>query len=98
MNGETTPKITTKTSGWHWVDVRKAGCTKRDSAFIKFHYDPVTDLPEEITACAGDEVIVTAKSNEGDYTWSNGVRSNELVTEEGGKFWLTVKNELCSVI
>jgi gliding motility-associated-like protein len=98
MNGETTPKITTKTSGWHWVDVRKAGCTKRDSAFIKFHYDPVTDLPEEITACAGDEVIVTAKSNEGEYTWSNGVKSNELVTEDGGEFWLTVKNELCSVI
>ncbi|MCZ8327784.1 MAG: gliding motility-associated C-terminal domain-containing protein [Cyclobacteriaceae bacterium] len=97
MNGETTPKITTATSGWHWVEVRKAGCTKRDSAFVKFHYEPITNLPEEVTACAGDEVLLTAKTNEGEYTWSDGTKSNELITKDEGEFWLTVENELCSI-
>ena len=71
--GATGSSLEVRTSGKYWVEVTNSiGCTTRDEVTVEVRTEPEFTLPQELTACYGEQISVDAMTPGATYLWSTG--------------------------
>ena len=95
-NGETTRRITVKTSGTFSVTVVNTnGCEGSSSPVIVTRYQtpqPTITANGSLTFCAGGSVELDAGSGWASYQWSTGARTRRITVTQSGLYNVRVEN------
>ena len=97
--GETGNSITVAESGTYSVEVfNENGCSGADTISIEILDSPEPILPEQVTACSGETVLLDA-GNEGlTYEWSTGATTQTIELSTSQTVSVTISNgNLCSI-
>ncbi|MCB9234441.1 MAG: gliding motility-associated C-terminal domain-containing protein [Bacteroidia bacterium] len=91
--GATTQTITTDTAGTYIVNVSQAnGCAYTDTVMVSISPNPVVNLGNDTSLCAGDSVLLDAGNPGLTYLWSTGATSQTLTAGGTGFIWVDVTN------
>lgn len=88
------PAYAANTKGWHWVDAKVGGCTKRDSMYLDIIPNPKFSLGNDTTYCLGDSVKLTASDGQ-KYVWNNGKTTASIFTKDTGFVLVTATKGNC---
>jgi gliding motility-associated-like protein len=95
--GATTQTIQVTTAGIYWVKVSNGFCADADTMEVKFGTTLILNLPNEVSLCKPDSVILNAGNPGCTYLWSTGATSQTIVVKDAGTYSVLVSNSLCSV-
>lgn len=97
-DGSTGSRYEADTSGTHWVQVSKGGCTAADSIHINI-IDISQDLGNDTTLCLEDvSAFVTLEASMppgATALWSNGSTSQAIQAMDSGLYWVQVNAGTC---
>ncbi|MFW5659168.1 MAG: PKD domain-containing protein, partial [Bacteroidota bacterium] len=84
QNGSTAPTFTATTSGHYFVHRKTpSGCLQKDTLFVNVRPLPSRgNLPEEIGACPGDELVLNTGNLSATHLWSTGESSTFITVSE----------------
>jgi hypothetical protein len=91
--GDTTLRITAKTSGTYSVTVTDTnGCvgTGTLSVTVQSPPEPHISVIGQASFCEGDSVRLDAGGSYRDYFWSTGERTQSIIVKKGGKYFVHV--------
>jgi gliding motility-associated-like protein len=92
-SGAVTPTIKAFGVGIFWCDVKKDGCTFRDSLTITaVKPAPVVNLGNDITVCQGIPVTLDATNANATYQWQDGSITPVYHPALAGLYWVEVIN------
>lgn len=95
-SGESTNSIEPIVSGSYELTVTDTnGCIGVGSVNVKFSPNPILDLGDDVTICAGDVVILESNS-ELQTEWNTGSTGDTILVNKGGYYIATISNGLCS--
>ncbi len=93
QDGSTNSTFTVKQAGLYKVAISTSCGTIMDSIQVGIDSFPVVDLGEDTTICAGDTIILTAKTISGvTYQWQDNSTDSFYVVTEPGNYNVTVTN------
>ncbi len=95
--GATTQTIQVTTAGIYWVKVSNGFCADADTMEVKFTTGPIVNLPNVVSLCKPDSVILNAGNPGCTYLWSTGAISQTIVVKTAGTYSVVVSNGLCAV-
>ncbi len=97
--GETGNSITVTESGTYSVEVFNAnGCSGADTITIEILDSPEPVLPEQVTACSGETVVLDAQNAGLTYEWSTGATTQTIELSTSQTVSVIISNEnLCSI-
>ncbi|MGC4104473.1 gliding motility-associated C-terminal domain-containing protein [Ferruginibacter sp.] len=91
--GAVTPSIKAFLQGMYWCDVKKDGCTFRDTvAITALKPAPVVNLGNDITVCQGVPVTLDATNPNAVYQWQDGAATPVYNPTLNGLYWVEVTN------
>lgn len=94
--GSTASTVTVTNTATVWVQVTQGPCVTSDTVEV-FVLDPgAIDLGPDITACAGDPVVLDATLPGAIYLWSNGATSAQLNVTASGTYSVTATVAQCT--
>lgn len=95
-DGSVDDNLLVEESGTYWVEVRKDGCTGRDSIDVKI-LDVRQDLGPDTVVCMEDpELQLEANAVPGaSYRWNTGSMQPALSARDSGVYWVEVSVEGC---
>lgn len=76
-------------AGIYWVEVRRNGCTVRDTINVQYHTVPAISAGPDVRFCTGDSITVHAGNAFPGYAWSNGSTTSSTVLHTAGTYWVT---------
>ncbi len=92
-NGAVTPTIKAYQVGIYWCDVKKDGCTFRDSlAITAISSKPTVNLGADISTCAAPPIVLNATNANSTYLWQDGSTNPTFNANSSGLFWAQVTN------
>jgi gliding motility-associated-like protein len=94
--GATTQTIQVTAAGIYWVKVSNGFCADADTMEVKFSTALTVNLPNEVSLCKPDSVILNAGNPGCSYLWSTGATSQTIVVKTAGIYSVIVSNSLCS--
>ncbi len=95
--GAATPAIKAFQVGIFWCDVKKDGCTFRDSmAITAVNPAPVVNLGNDITVCQGVPVTLDATNPNTTYQWQDGSANPVYTPVVSGLYWVEAINTISS--
>jgi len=90
-NGAVTPTIKAYQVGIYWCDVKKDGCTFRDSlAITAISPKPTVNLGADISTCASPPIVLNATYPNSTYLWQDGSTNPTLNANSSGLYWAQV--------
>ncbi len=92
----TEAELNVTSTGTYSVTVTLDGCTAEDEITIEVSPLPTVELGEDITACQGSEVNLSANAEADEYLWSDESTASELTVSESGTYSLTLTQNGCS--
>ncbi len=91
--GAITQEITVSESGIYSVEVTNAaGCISSDDVTLTALPVPVVDLGDDITACAGDIILLDAENTGADFDWTTGDNTQTIEVTASGDYGVVVTN------
>jgi gliding motility-associated-like protein len=91
--GAASPTIKAAQAGLYWCDVKKDGCTFRDTvAITAVKPAPVVNLGNDITVCQGIPVTLDATNPNASYQWQDGAITPVYHPVVAGLYWVEVIN------
>lgn len=94
-DNSTVPAYVANTKGWHWLDVRIGGCTKRDSMYLDVIEYPKFSLGKDTTFCNGDSLKLTVKDGQ-TFLWNNGKTTASIFVKDTGAIWVKASKGNCT--
>lgn len=97
--GAMTQLLISEVSGEYSVSVtNEFGCIASDTVVLEVVDSPVLDLPETLTACSNESVLIDAENVGAMHLWSTGETSQTIEASATGTYRVTVSNEFgCAV-
>ncbi|WP_235297471.1 T9SS type B sorting domain-containing protein [Portibacter marinus] len=83
-------------NGTYSVTVSNNGCNTEALTEITFVEAPMVDLGEDITACEGEEIIVSVPESSMNFQWADGSIIAERIINEAGTYTLIVQENGCT--
>lgn len=84
-------------AGTYWVFSKDRCHSRVDSFRVKDKEAPVADLGPDIVLCTGESYILRVTAPEGAaIQWSTGSTGAEILVQDSGRYWVSVKNVPCS--
>ena len=94
-NGSTNPTLKAWLAGTYWCEVKKGGCTFRDSLIITaVNPAPVLNLGNDITVCQGVPVTLNATNANATYLWQDASTNATYNPVTTGLYWVEVTNTI----
>ncbi|MEO8588189.1 MAG: gliding motility-associated C-terminal domain-containing protein, partial [Flavobacteriales bacterium] len=94
--GVNTSSITVSQGGLYWVEVQVAACSARDSVQV-FAVDlEAPDLGEDLSACAGENVVLSVVPGNATVAWSTGSSADAITVTSTGTYTVTLELDGCS--
>jgi hypothetical protein len=96
---ETSQTISVSKPGIYGVTVTAPnGCTATDQVSISMAPMPELELGDDIVTCEGEPITLKAPDPNGaiTYLWSDGSRFPALTPTKSGKYWVQVKQSICT--
>ncbi len=86
------------TAGIYWLEVTdENGCAARDSMQVIVNEIPTKLLENDTIICPRAEISLQALPGYSSYIWQDGSAGSVFTTNQPGKFWVTVQDEIgCS--
>ncbi|MBL7952921.1 MAG: gliding motility-associated C-terminal domain-containing protein [Flavobacteriales bacterium] len=94
-NGATTPTITVTTSGTYSVTVSTGLCSVTDAVDVTVNPMPQVDLGNDVTLCAGEDILLDATWPGASYAWSSGASTPTITVNSTGTFSVDVDLNGC---
>lgn len=94
--GATTQTIQVTNPGAYYVTVVSGDCTLQDTIVISPPDNTPPPLPDEVTVCPGDSVMLDAGPGRSWYQWNTGDSSQTIYAKQSGSYWVTVPVFNCS--
>jgi gliding motility-associated-like protein len=88
--GSIQPSASLTQAGWHWLEVTKDGCLRRDSVHLDFKPNPVVDLGKDTTLCEGATLSLQAFNSGASYTWNGGSTQSSVLVSTPGLYHVSV--------
>lgn len=95
QDGSHEPKFLASETGWHWVDVRNSGCTKRDSVYLVFETTPEVDLGEDQILCEGDSINIILPATDAGLIWNDMSTGPVKAITQPGLYWVDAFRNIC---
>ncbi len=93
--GAVTATIKAYQAGTYWCDVKKNGCTFRDSLIITaVNPSPTVNLGNDITVCQGIPVLLNATNPNATYLWQDASTNATYSPTVTGLYWVEVTNTI----
>jgi len=86
--------IQNPTTGYIYSTITVGQCTASDSIYITVNEVPTVDLGEDIVACQGDKIILSAEGHTS-YLWNTGSDKDKIEITKTGTYSVTVSNGHC---
>ncbi len=93
--GATSSSINTNVAGLYWLQITNDGCAKRDSIIIISKPNPIINLGDDTTLCAGQTILLNASNNNAVYTWQDGSSGPTFEVNKAGSYTVDVKENGC---
>lgn len=93
--GATTQTIQAKALGVYWVKVTNGYCEDADTMEVKLGTSLNVILPDKISLCKSDSVILNAGYTGATYLWSTGDTTQSIVVKDAGVYSVLVSIDLC---
>jgi gliding motility-associated-like protein len=93
--GESTPQINVNQSGSYWVMVSNSCFVETDTASVQYVNFPSPLLPGDIFACENDTVTLSPNYSNGNFTWSTGAQSQQLIVTQTGTYSVYINHLGC---
>jgi hypothetical protein len=97
-NGTTGPTFEINSAGHYWVTITDGEFIRSDSIFVNQSPYPEFSLGQDLTACLGDQITLTAPLEGGEYLWSTGAQDNTLTVMESGEYALEITINGCTAL
>lgn len=89
--GETSKKISVKSSSVYFVEVSDAkGCKGYDTISVKVNANPIVNLGPDKEFCEGSSVTLDAGNIGANYLWSTSATSKTISVNNSGSFYVAV--------
>lgn len=89
--GETSNTLSVSNTNQYWVQVTNfAGCISSDTITVTIFPQPILDLGDNISFCAGESDTIRVLETYYTYEWSTGSTDNYLFVDSSGIYYLTV--------
>jgi gliding motility-associated-like protein len=92
--GETTSILNVTNSGTYSVTVTNgAGCSWPDVVSVLFNETPQISLPDTLTLCDGESMLLDLGNPVGDIIWNTGQTAPAIIVDAPGNYTATVSNQ-----
>ncbi len=93
--GDITATLEVSVSGSYWVEVQNDfGCTDRDTIVINVVAGPIIALPDEVSFCDGETVVLDASGGGTSWLWNTGATTSSITVGDAGLYWVAAENDL----
>jgi gliding motility-associated-like protein len=89
QDGSATNSFAVTDPGTYWMQVKKDGCTVRDSISVGHYADEFLWLGPDIQLCSGKDTLINAPGNFVQYTWNNGTTGPGIRLAAPGNYIVT---------
>jgi len=96
QDGSISPTYTVENTGIYSVNVALGGCQNNAQVFVEVVAPFSAELPELLSFCEGDSVLLLAAFGASNYEWQNGATGNQLWATVPGTYTVTSIQEGCS--
>jgi len=85
-NGSTGRQRLIDTPGEILLETEFEGCLRNDTLIIVQEEVPVIDIGRDTLLCPGETLLLSLSDTTLNYSWNNGVRSNQLLIDQPGEY------------
>ncbi|MBI1308016.1 MAG: T9SS type B sorting domain-containing protein [Bacteroidetes bacterium] len=91
-DGSTNSILRVSNNGTYHATAQIAKCLAKDSVKVEFGVKAELELSDSTALCEGEFIELSARSENSEYEWQDGSKSEILRIANAGKYWVTVTN------
>ncbi|MEM1119986.1 MAG: gliding motility-associated C-terminal domain-containing protein [Bacteroidota bacterium] len=96
QDGSSQSTFTVKTAGLYWVEKQDSLCPHQDSVLVAIT-ELSTNLPEDTSFCAGQNVFLDVTQTGATYRWQDGSTGSILSVRTAGTYSVDLQKDNCSL-
>lgn len=94
-DGTSGPDLLVDAAGIYWLEAGVPGCSAVDSIEVSI-LDPIVDLGNDTTICAGDSIQIGVPDGGLTYNWNTGQSTSQIYADAAGTYTLTATESVCT--